>query len=262
MKIISELWDKNQDNLRQAIKEEGNFNSYKDLVQLAFEVIWNNSNYDRLNTDAITEIDDGQYQGTLVYLIPFDTYQPSYDEYLMTNVWYGSCSGCDSLQYITDGSWEVEERIKMYLNLCKDILANTIRPYNFGWHYDSKYGPADDSPYKTLPLGDVKSYCNTHECNGNCMFYLLHDKKCRFGIEPHKWNLEPERKFLESEIENAKALKQVIVTDDSAKITRYDDYKGLYFVPSEKVNGVALENNFFPSIKVGETYYLNDIIGE
>lgn len=48
--------------------------------------------------NAIHEIDDGDYQGTLVYVIAADGYQPS--EYFYVRVAYGSCSGCDTLQAI------------------------------------------------------------------------------------------------------------------------------------------------------------------
>ena len=46
--------------------------------------------------ENIHEINDGDYQGTLVYVIPEVGYQPS--EYWYVRVSYGSCCCCDTLQ--------------------------------------------------------------------------------------------------------------------------------------------------------------------
>lgn len=54
--------------------------------------------------ENIHEINDGDYQGTLVYVIPEVGYQPS--EYWYVRVWYGSCCGCDTLQGEQMGSKE------------------------------------------------------------------------------------------------------------------------------------------------------------
>lgn len=44
----------------------------------------------------IHKIDDGDYQGTLVFVIGATGYQPF--DYWYTRVYYGSCSGCDALE--------------------------------------------------------------------------------------------------------------------------------------------------------------------
>jgi hypothetical protein len=46
----------------------------------------------------ITSIDHGEFQGTLVFVIGAEGYQPS--TYWYTMVDYGSCNGCDTLQGI------------------------------------------------------------------------------------------------------------------------------------------------------------------
>ena len=50
--------------------------------------------------DRITIINDGDYQGTLVFVIGAQGYQPS--NYWLTRAYYGSCSACDTLQGILD----------------------------------------------------------------------------------------------------------------------------------------------------------------
>ncbi|MCC0670566.1 MULTISPECIES: hypothetical protein [unclassified Clostridioides] len=143
IKYCKEKWIKNKTRLREALLESDFINSdsycsYEDLVKLSVKYILNDDidEDDKWDSDNITEIDNGHYQGTLLYLIPKKTYQPDEREYLMTYVGYGSCSGCDVLEWILDKS---ENKIKDYMLLCKDIISNIIKPYNFGWREDNKY---------------------------------------------------------------------------------------------------------------------------
>ena len=71
-------------------------NSYLDLVTLFVEVVCSK----RLDPKRIHEIDDGDYQGCLVYVIAEKGYQPS--SYWYLKVEYGSCSHCDTLQGTCD----------------------------------------------------------------------------------------------------------------------------------------------------------------
>lgn len=134
LKILKEKWAENEEALRKAISEISNVNgvSYEDLVKLTFSKI-----YDTVDAEAITKIDDGDYQGTLLFIMPFKTYQPSEGEYLMTYVGYGSCSGCDTLEGIKDYFYDEhrpsEEQTDDLLTLCRHIIMNTIKPYNDGW---------------------------------------------------------------------------------------------------------------------------------
>jgi hypothetical protein len=146
LKICRDKWDKNSKKLEEILKNDTKLNScdYKYLVEVAFESIFNsddNEYGEDLNIKAITEIDNGDYQGTFIYLIPRNTYQPSEYDYLMTYVGYGSCSGCDTLQAIQD--WNegapTETQLKDFMMLCKDIIINTVKPYNSGWRNDEKY---------------------------------------------------------------------------------------------------------------------------
>ena len=117
---------------------------YEYLVKLVVDLILNDedSRYgEDYDSSKITVVKDGDYQGTLLFIIPQKTYQPSEYEYLMTYVGYGSCSGCDTLLSIQD--WEdkepTDQQLKDYMTLCKDIVTNMIRPFNSGWRYDDKF---------------------------------------------------------------------------------------------------------------------------
>lgn len=146
LKILIEKWDKNKKQLERKLKETKMDYEYKDLVKWTFQYIYNidaEKNTKDLDIDNITEIDDGDYQGTLLYIIPFDTYQPEASEYLLTYVSYGSCSGCDTLLRIFSGfdyddvnigyyaeeSYPSKSQLKDLMTLCLHILQHTIRPY-------------------------------------------------------------------------------------------------------------------------------------
>lgn len=153
IKYCIEKWDKNKDLLRSALDNNRLLNhvlnrndddpleylEYKDLVKLTVMFILNDEN--EWDVNKITEIDDGDYQGTLLYLIPEDTYQPNSSEYLMTFVEYGSCSGCDTLQAIQCflDTKSRDKSIDDLMNLCKDLICNMIKPYNTGWRHDERF---------------------------------------------------------------------------------------------------------------------------
>ena len=153
IKYCIEKWDKNKDLLRSVLNNNELLNhvlnkndddpleylEYKDLVKLTVMFILNDEN--EWDVNKIKEIDDGDYQGTLLYLIPEDTYQPNSSEYLMTFVEYGSCSGCDTLQGIQCflGTKGRNESINDLMSLCKDLICNMIKPYNTGWRYDERF---------------------------------------------------------------------------------------------------------------------------
>ena len=145
IKFCLEKWDGNKDLLEKHLRDHSNLGSvnYIDLVKMVVGIIFNTDSFTIYDVDKITEIDNGDYQGTLLYLIPDDSYQPYEGDYLMTYVGYGSCSGCDTLQSIQSFIYsdeDVPDRvISDFMTLCKDIVSNTIRPYNHGWRYDPMF---------------------------------------------------------------------------------------------------------------------------
>lgn len=146
LKILKKKWAKNSDKLFKKISEvytddcSSWDSNYADLVKLTFDIIYNDENNwdcDTLDVDHITEVDNGDYQGTLLFLIPFRTYQPSEGEYLMTYIGYGSCTVCDALQSALCN--DDEQRTKELFAIAKDLITNAIRPYNHGWQYDGDF---------------------------------------------------------------------------------------------------------------------------
>ena len=131
-------WDANKEKLRNYIAshDQEEYNEYSKIVRMIFEQVINpyykGTEYSEFDLNKIHEIDDGDYQGTLMYLIPCETYQPSQWEYVITFVGYGSCSGCDTLLGINGygGDEPTSEQVKEYMDLCLHILQHCKFPYN------------------------------------------------------------------------------------------------------------------------------------
>ena len=151
LKALVKKWDKHKELLKAALAElpivkerayGACIEDYTDIVKLTFDIIYNTNNeeseYMDADTENITVVDNGDYQGAVLYLIPINDYQPMEYEYLMTYVNYGSCSGCDTLQRIAELDTP-EEKVRDLMILCKDIITNTIKPYNCGWREDEEF---------------------------------------------------------------------------------------------------------------------------
>lgn len=105
-------WDKNNQELLKLFEKESP-TSYQDIVEKLVTVVLNpyfTSNENEvyyplnqgLNISRMTVINDGAFQGTILYIIPCYTYEPSMRDYYITNNEYGSCSGCDTFEWIED----------------------------------------------------------------------------------------------------------------------------------------------------------------
>lgn len=157
IKYALRKWDAGKDTLRRIIRQteerERYHWSYTDIVKMVCRCIFNVNMIDgdpTIDVDNITMIDNGDYQGTLLFMLPFDTYQPSESEYLMTFVGYGSCSGCDTLQRIQSNDiYDDHDETDSYLTLCRDIVNNVIRPYNYGWRNKEMFDHVEDGDVNT-----------------------------------------------------------------------------------------------------------------
>lgn len=140
--IIKKYWGLNANLLREKIENLESIDelSYEDIVKMSFKTIFN-GDYD-LDLENMHVIDDGDYQGTLLFMIPEDRYQPGPGDYILTYIYYGSCSGCDTLQAIQADDDRNRQNVDMLI-LCKDILCNATKPYNSGWRMNSEWEEVD-----------------------------------------------------------------------------------------------------------------------
>lgn len=134
-----EAWDKNKNKLREYLRthSQTEYSNYFDLVKILFDIIINpyleeyESKFDT-DKEKIQVIDDGDYQGTLIFILHRNTYQPDISEYIYTYVNYGSCSGCDTLlriqseNFYRDDSYEysTDLQINDYMTLFLHLLQH------------------------------------------------------------------------------------------------------------------------------------------
>lgn len=96
---------------------------YEELVKKVVEAIGGEEYKEKsLDSDRIHKIDDGDYQGTLLFIIGCKGYQPS--TYYSSHVSYGSCSGCDALEDLKESGDDkpTEEQTQGYYNLMLHIV--------------------------------------------------------------------------------------------------------------------------------------------
>ena len=110
----------------EAIYKEKHPENYLELVINVIKIIESDEHGD-ISSERVREIDDGDYQGTLLYLIADNSYQPS--DYWYARVNYGSCSGRDTLEAIRnyDNKKPTVQQIKDYLLLSLHIVE-WLRP--------------------------------------------------------------------------------------------------------------------------------------
>lgn len=129
---FAEAWTLNRLMLRRYFEgnNQSDYDSYQKILYKLIEIVVNPYLKEKadhiLALSKIHEIDDGDYQGTLIYLIPYDTYQPDKNEYIITFVEYGSCSGCDTLLGISnyDEGKPTNEQVRDYILLALHMLQN------------------------------------------------------------------------------------------------------------------------------------------
>ena len=130
-------WDVNKNKLKEYLSthNQSEYSTYKDLVKLLFELIINPETEHvsglleygaKFDTEHITIIDDGDYSGTQIFILHKDTYEPYIDDYISTHVYYGSCSGCDTLLGISNYEDGIpsEEQVDGYMTLCLHLLQH------------------------------------------------------------------------------------------------------------------------------------------
>lgn len=118
-------FDVHRDDLLNQFKQRRP-DDYVDIVRAVISVLGDEDDYGAPDPERVHEIDDGHYQGTLLFVIGAQGYQPS--TYWAVKVGYGSCSGCDTLErirgYDDDPITEVEA--KSYLTLALHIVQGLV----------------------------------------------------------------------------------------------------------------------------------------
>ena len=79
-------------------------------IRTPFDQRWNNYSWD---FNRFLVLDHGEYQGTMIFIMVPDVYQPNLDrDYYFTSVMYGSCSHCDTMAHVQEVVDTKEEKIQ------------------------------------------------------------------------------------------------------------------------------------------------------
>lgn len=119
---FTKAWFAKKDALEAAFKVK-HPDDYKEIVKgLVALVLQTDDKYESPDPARVHIIDDGSYQGTLVFVIGAGGYQP--DKYWYVKVSYGSCSGCDTLERIRmyEGDTPTEQQVRDYMTLALHIV--------------------------------------------------------------------------------------------------------------------------------------------
>ena len=120
IKEFVERWEAGKEGLRERYRKERPDN-YEAIVRNVVELLHDEDEYNSIDPKRIHVIDDGDYQGTLVFVIASSGYQPH--KYWYVRVYYGSCSGCDALESIREWEDEIsEEETNGYMTLSLHVV--------------------------------------------------------------------------------------------------------------------------------------------
>jgi len=129
-KNILKQWETNKIKLEEYFSSttQDKYNSYEKIVRKLFEICITKAGDldDKWDLEQLTIIDHGEYQGTQIFIVPVNTYQPYITDYIMTHNHYGSCSGCDTLQGIHEYDEGIpnDKQVKGYMTLCLHLVQN------------------------------------------------------------------------------------------------------------------------------------------
>lgn len=132
LKQIVTQWDLNKKNLEEYFKKtpQSEYSPYMEILrQIIIHVLNGGDKSMNINPNEISVIDDGNYQGTQIFLFHVERYQPDVEDYYWTNNYYGSC---DVLLGISDyeGGLPNEEQIKEYMYLSLQLIQKIKKLYD------------------------------------------------------------------------------------------------------------------------------------
>lgn len=118
-------WNAHKEELREYFKthKQKEYMSYESIFKLLVTIVLNaeGENNMELSIEEMTVVDNGDYQGTQIFILPRETYQPDESDYYWSSDYYGSCSCCDTLLGISDYDVEeypTDEQVKEYMTVC------------------------------------------------------------------------------------------------------------------------------------------------
>lgn len=132
---VIRLWNTHKGKLEEFFTTHPieEYDSYEKIVRLIITNVLNTDDDMGLNlSENIRVIDDGDYQGTILFLMHKKTYQPDETDYWITYSYYGSCSSCDTLMRIIshDQPKYRQLRIKELMTLALHLIQKLAQVSN------------------------------------------------------------------------------------------------------------------------------------
>lgn len=129
IKNLSFAWGKNQCILRNYLKEheQKEYDSYFELFKKTIELVVNpylkQIHEEEFDLDSLQECKTDDFQGSMVFIIA-NNYACNQHDFAATYVYYGSCSGCDTLLSISEyeEGRPNEEQVQSYMQLCLNMI--------------------------------------------------------------------------------------------------------------------------------------------
>lgn len=139
VKEFLEKWWKYKEDMETYFREKGNVSEisyYGIVIALVKNVLNRGVKWCKLS-EEVCVIDDGDFEGTMIFIFHNDMCTPSITDYFFTHNYYGSCSGCDTLLSIVEGCGgkATDEQVKLLMRLAFDLLRN-IKPMAADAQYD------------------------------------------------------------------------------------------------------------------------------
>lgn len=122
-----------------------------------------------------------------------------------------------------------------------------------------------DKPLKDWTLGEIKEECKKH--TNSCDDCPIKDICGSFESSPEDWDLEDQKnKWTDQEVEDAKTIKRMFGASNFTHIHKNEDgWPEMMDGPGEDGTigwcSIGMEKGMFPSLRLGETVTLDDIIG-
>ena len=143
IKDFIKAWDANKKRLSTWFEKQNQYElSYQAILEALIREVINpfmeaTGDYE-WDVDKLHRIDDGDYQGCEIFIVPKTTYQPAPYDYFITYQYYGSCSGCDLLEGIRsyDNGTPNKEQVKEYMTLALHLLQRC----KYLVSYEEEYG--------------------------------------------------------------------------------------------------------------------------
>ena len=121
-KFVDRFMERKKD--LELIFKKKHIDNYEELVKTVISILVDDT-YHSIDPECIHCIDDGECQGTLVFVIAEKNSSP--DKYWYIKISYGSCSGCDTLESINSSVNEIvdiptDEQVLDYMTLALHIV--------------------------------------------------------------------------------------------------------------------------------------------